>query len=141
MKRLNTVLVICFLVVFCIPSIVAQNTSTQGKEFWLSFMHNGFRDHPEGGWIINQVLISAKRDCSGTVTNPLTGWSRDFTVRANNITTVEIPEEQAEVIRLRIYGDNSFAEVSEILSVPLPTVKSRFLYGLEKIRRAMKQTN
>ena len=94
MKRLNTVLVICFLVVFCIPSIVAQNTSTQGKEFWLSFMHNGFRDHPEGGWIINQVLISAKRDCSGTVTNPLTGWSRDFTVRANNITTVEIPEEQ-----------------------------------------------
>lgn len=50
----------------------------------------------------------------------------------------EIPEEQAEVIRLRIYGDNSFAEVSEILSVPLPTVKSRFLYGLEKIRRAMK---
>lgn len=94
MKRFNTVLVICFLVVFCIPSMVAQNTSTQGKEFWLSFMHNGFRDHPEGGWIINQVLISAKRDCSGTVTNPLTGWSRDFTVRANNITTVEIPEEQ-----------------------------------------------
>lgn len=53
----------------------------------------------------------------------------------------EIPEEQAEVIRLRIYGDNSFAEVADILSVPLPTVKSRFLYGLEKIRRAMKQTN
>ena len=50
----------------------------------------------------------------------------------------EIPEEQAEVIRLRIYGDNSFAEVSEILSVPLPTVKSRFLYALEKIRKAMK---
>ena len=94
MKRLNTVLVICFLVVFCTPNTMAQNTSTQGKEFWLSFMHNGFRDHPEGGWIINQVLISAKRDCSGTVTNPLTGWSQDFTVRANNITTVEIPEEQ-----------------------------------------------
>ena len=50
----------------------------------------------------------------------------------------EIPEEQAEVIRLRIYGDNSFAEVADILSVPLPTVKSRFLYGLEKIRKAMK---
>jgi RNA polymerase sigma-70 factor (ECF subfamily) len=52
----------------------------------------------------------------------------------------EIPEEQAEVIRLRIYGNNSFADVAEILSLPLPTVKSRFLYGLEKIRRAMKQT-
>ena len=47
----------------------------------------------------------------------------------------QIPEEQAEVIRLRMYGDNSFAEVAEILSLPLPTVKSRFLYGLDKIRR------
>ena len=53
---------------------------------------------------------------------------------------VEIPEEQAEVIRLRIYGNNSFSDVAEILSLPLPTVKSRFLYGLEKIRKAMKQT-
>lgn len=49
-----------------------------------------------------------------------------------------IPEEQAEVIKLRIYGNNSFAEIAEILSVPLPTVKSRFLYGLTKLRRAMK---
>ena len=53
----------------------------------------------------------------------------------------EIPEEQAEVIRLRIYGDNSFMQIAEILSLPLSTVKSRFLYGLEKIRRGMKQTN
>ena len=51
----------------------------------------------------------------------------------------EIPDEQAEVIRLRIYGDNSFAEVAEILSLPLSTVKSRFLYGLEKLRKNMKK--
>lgn len=49
-----------------------------------------------------------------------------------------IPEEQAEVIRLRMYGNRSFAEISNILQVPLPTVKSRFLYGNEKIRKAMK---
>ncbi len=49
-----------------------------------------------------------------------------------------LPEEQAEVIKLRIYGSNSFAEIAEILSVPLPTVKSRFLYGLTKLRHAMK---
>ena len=51
----------------------------------------------------------------------------------------EIPDGQAEVIRLRIYGDNSFAEIAEILSQPLPTVKSRFLYGLDKLRTGMKQ--
>lgn len=53
----------------------------------------------------------------------------------------EIPEEQAEVIRLRIYGNNSFADVAEILSLPLPTVKSRFLYGLDKIRKIVKQNS
>lgn len=57
-------------------------------------MHNGFKDHTSGGWVINQVLISAKRDCTGTVSNPLSGWSQSFSVSANSITTVEIPEEQ-----------------------------------------------
>ena len=52
----------------------------------------------------------------------------------------DIPEEQAEVIRLRMYGNRSFAEISKILQIPLPTVKSRFLYGLDKLRRRMKQT-
>ena len=89
--------IILFLVVSCIvapPPSFSQNTTTQGKEFWLSFMHNGFKDHSSGGWVINQVLISAKRDCSGTVSNPLSGWSQSFSVSANNITTVEIPSEQ-----------------------------------------------
>lgn len=46
-----------------------------------------------------------------------------------------IPDEQAEVIRLRFYGNKSFAEISECLGLPLPTVKSRFRYGMEKIRK------
>ena len=83
-----------FLLGCLVMPLEAQNTSTQGKEFWLSFMHNGFRDHDLGNWVINQVLISAKRDCTGTVSNPLTGWSQTFSVSANNITTIEIPENQ-----------------------------------------------
>ena len=76
------------------PTTFAQNTSTQGKEFWLSFMHNGFKDHITGGWVTTQVLISAKRTCSGTVTNPLTGWEQNFMIGANSVITVEIPEAQ-----------------------------------------------
>lgn len=49
-----------------------------------------------------------------------------------------IPYEQAEVIRLRFYGDKSFAEIASILDVPLTTAKSRFVYGIEKIRRGMR---
>lgn len=48
-----------------------------------------------------------------------------------------IPAEQAEVIRLRFYADKSFQEISTWLNVPLPTIKSRFRYGLEKLKESM----
>lgn len=64
----------------------------------------------------------------------------DFQEEYNRISMLfsQLPDEQAEVIRLRMYGGNSFSQIAEILSVPLPTVKSRFLYGLEKIRKGFK---
>ena len=43
-----------------------------------------------------------------------------------------IPEEQAEVIRLRIHGNNSFSDIAAILDIPVTTAKSRFQYGIEK---------
>ena len=60
--------------------------------------------------------------------------------QSQKVHTVSI-EEQAEVIRLRVYGNNSFADIADILSTPLPTIKSRFLYGLTKLRRAIKDEN
>ena len=52
-----------------------------------------------------------------------------------------IPDEQAEVIRLRFYGEKSFKEIADIIGVNLSTVKSRFMYGLEKIRRGMRASS
>jgi len=79
----------------------AQDTSTQGTEFWVSFMSNGHKHHTaapnNGNWILTQLLISAKRDCSGTINNPQTGWSTSFTVNANSITTIDIPEGEAYI--------------------------------------------
>jgi RNA polymerase sigma-70 factor, ECF subfamily len=46
----------------------------------------------------------------------------------------EIPGEQAEVIRLRIFDELSFTEISELLKVPVTTIKSRFSYGIIKLR-------
>ena len=85
-------MVMLIVLFFNAPRVFAQNTSTQGKDFWLTFMQNGYKEHPNGGWVENQVLISAKRSCTGIVSNPLTGWSQSFSVSANDITTIEIPE-------------------------------------------------
>lgn len=48
-----------------------------------------------------------------------------------------IPSEQAEVIRLRLHGDLSFAEIARVTECAVTTVQSRFQYGIEKIRKAM----
>ena len=95
-----TILILVVLFSASFPSF-AQDASTQGTEFWVSFMSNGHKYHPQapndGNWILTQLLISAKRDCNGTFTNPNTGWTTSFDVQANNITTVNIPEDQAYV--------------------------------------------
>lgn len=106
MNRIKTIIVLILITCIGMP-LFSQNTSTQGKEFWLSFLHNGFKDHSLGGWVTTQVLISAKRDCSGTVSNPLNGWSQSFTVRANNITTIEIPERQG------YHDGNNYESISD----------------------------
>lgn len=86
---------------------------------------------------IKTVPLDERTDIPDTPAD--TGNSDDYRRIARLLR--EIPEEQSEVIRLRIYGDNSFAEIAEILSLPLPTVKSRFLYGMEKIRKGFKTSD
>ncbi len=45
-----------------------------------------------------------------------------------------IPGEQAEIVRLRFVDGLPFQQIAEILEQPLTTVKSRFSYGLLKIK-------
>jgi RNA polymerase sigma-70 factor (ECF subfamily) len=45
-----------------------------------------------------------------------------------------IPAEQAEVLRLRIVDELSFVEIAEIMKLPVTTIKSRFSYGIIKLR-------
>lgn len=46
-----------------------------------------------------------------------------------------LPEEQAEVIRLRTTGEMSFDSIAAVVGCPTTTVKSRFRYGIEKLRK------
>jgi len=48
-----------------------------------------------------------------------------------------IPDREAEVVRLRVHSELSFAEIAIAVGVSVPTVKSRFRYGLDKLRRAL----
>ena len=73
---------------------MAQN-STQGKEFWFSYMENGYK-YNGGEWVDNTVMISAKRACSGTIEKPDGSLPAiPFSVEANGISIIDIPEEYA----------------------------------------------
>ena len=50
----------------------------------------------------------------------------------------ELPEEQADALRLRFFGELTFPEIAAALGCSLNTAKSRVRYGLEKIGRAMR---
>ena len=52
-----------------------------------------------------------------------------------------LPDEQSEVIRLHLHGECTFAQIAEILDIPLPTVKSRYRYGIEHLRKELQKQN
>ncbi|MBU1432474.1 sigma-70 family RNA polymerase sigma factor [Myxococcota bacterium] len=48
-----------------------------------------------------------------------------------------LKENQREIFLLRQFGELKFREISELLEVPMPTVRSRMYYALNHIRRAL----
>ena len=45
-----------------------------------------------------------------------------------------LPEDQREVIHLKVHMNMSFHEIGELTNVPLDTAASRYRYALEKLR-------
>jgi len=50
-----------------------------------------------------------------------------------------LPEEQRSVILMKEYQNLKFHEISEIMNLPLSTVKSRMYLGLKTLRRLMER--
>jgi RNA polymerase sigma-70 factor, ECF subfamily len=48
-----------------------------------------------------------------------------------------LPQDQQEVLVLKIWGTLTFKTISEILGVPLNTVTSRYRYALDKIKSSL----
>lgn len=46
-----------------------------------------------------------------------------------------LPQRESEIIRMRVIDNLSFVEISNILSVPQSTVKSRYKSGMDKLRK------
>ncbi len=51
----------------------------------------------------------------------------------------QIPEEQAEVVRLRCIDGLKFRDIAKLLGLSLPTVQSRYRYGVGHIRNIIEK--
>ena len=146
MKRLRILLLSLFTCFFALPTAFSQDVSTQGTEFWVSFLGNGFKTRfdtwsgePDFTWLRIQLIVSAKRDCNCTIKNPNTNYEQTFHVNANSTYLFDdIPwneaymelEEHGQILNkgLRITADDTvsvycanIAEVSFDASYVLPT--------------------
>ena len=50
-----------------------------------------------------------------------------------------LPQDQREVIILKIWGDLTFQEIAEMFSCSINTVTSRYRYATQKLHNIMKE--
>lgn len=109
MKHIRILLLLLFTTLITLPQAFPQEVSTQGKEFWVSFIGNGFKTRYDYfgdsfTWLRTQLIVSAKRDCQCTIQNPNTGYELSFSVGANSTYLLDdIPWDEA-YMELEEYG-------------------------------------
>jgi len=76
------------LLLACYVGIISdiQGQSNEGREFWLGFM-----EHRDAGQNDMVVMISSRKNTTGTVNMPSRNFSREFQVQANDVTIVKLP--------------------------------------------------
>ncbi|MGB1080715.1 MAG: sigma factor-like helix-turn-helix DNA-binding protein, partial [Flavobacteriaceae bacterium] len=58
-----------------------------------------------------------------------------------NTLILELPENQLEVLRMRLYQDMSFKEIAERTNVSINTSLGRMRYGLINLRKLIDERN
>ena len=87
---------------------------------------------------VEYVDVTALRDLQAEDIAP-TNFEQEQALIARLLAA--LPDEQSEVIRLHLHGECTFAQIAEILDIPLPTVKSRYRYGIEHLRKELQKQN
>jgi gliding motility-associated-like protein len=104
-------LIFIFGVLFA-SGAIAQDFSNKGREFWVGYgshvsMYNanGTVNTTSGGSQNMVLYFTSDQNANVTVEIPATGWSRTYTVLANQVTTTDIiPKTGADDARLSVEG-------------------------------------
>ena len=90
MKRVFLIFSLCTLLFL---PVYSSSSTTEGTEFWLTFMNNIERT-PGDQSVETTLIISSRYTQEVLVQNPQTDWKITVSVEADKIMTVPIPHEQ-----------------------------------------------
>ena len=112
----------------------SQDFSNKGKDFWVGYgshvnMYSGSGGDANGGGTQEMVLyFTSDVTANVTITIPLTGWTRTYTVVPNTVVeTVSIPKTGADDVRLRTEG--KFSKKSIHITSDKPIVAYAHIYN------------
>jgi RNA polymerase sigma-70 factor (ECF subfamily) len=73
---------------------------------------------------------------AGLAAPPATGEHEEEARQLRQIEDLigRLPADQAEVMRLRVFAGLPFASIAAVMGARVPTIKSRFRYGVERLR-------
>ncbi len=62
------------------------------------------------------------------------GMERDDQRRTLEAALAALPPEQREIVHLKVYEDQTFQQIADLLAIPPNTAASRYRYALDKLR-------
>ncbi len=99
--------------------------------------------------VVNRVRDCQRRRCRQAVSlnqrvEPAHDWAAPddlviFTEQAGRLSEAMalLPEEQREVVLLRLTADMKFRDIAKVQQVSINTVQGRYRYGLDKLRSVL----
>jgi len=108
---------------------------SKAKAYLYRMVNNASIDFIRSNRFKKTISIDSMSDLPDQKINghSLEGFESEFH-KINNMLS-QIPKEQSKIIRMRTISNLSFVEISQILEIPVSTVKSRFKYGIDKLRQ------
>lgn len=80
---------------------MASGQEIMGKDFWVTFIPSFLSSYPNWDWSHPgyddhyYLLATSSKSCTGTVTNPNTGWNDTFVVLPDQTCIIDVPFEEA----------------------------------------------
>lgn len=83
----------------------------------------------------NSIHLSVPAGASNNLPRPLL----EGIAQAVSAALAGLPEEQRQVVLLKVYGELTLAQIADLLDLPIGTVASRYRYGTGKLGEVLRK--